>query len=318
MDKTEGMIMAAENQQAWERTTIEKVLLATVKEQRAKRRWGIFFKILFLGYLFLALWIFWPSGNKTLSTNDKAHTALIDINGEIGAEEDANADDISQALQQALKDKNTKGVILRINSPGGSAVQSVYIYDEIKRLRQKYPQTPIYAVCTDACASAAYLIASGTDKIYANPASLVGSIGVLMEGFGFVDAEKKLGIERRLITAGDHKGFFDPFSPISQTDVQFAQNMLKDIHQMFIDYVLKGRGKRLKITPDIFSGLVWTGHQALNIGLIDGYGSAGFVARDIIQQETIVDYSVKSNPLEFFAHRFGTSFHSHVQQLMGQ
>lgn len=306
----------AENQQPWERDALEKLLHSTLKEQRAKRRWGIFFKSLFWGYLFLALWIFWPSGSKTLHTSDEAHTALIDINGEIGAEEDANADDISQALQQALKDPYTKGVILRINSPGGSAVQSVYIYDEIKRLRQKYPQTPIYAVCTDACASAAYLIASSTDKIYANPASLVGSIGVLMEGFGFVDAEKKLGIERRLITAGDHKGFFDPFSPISQTDVQYAQNMLKDIHQLFIDYVLKGRGKRLKITPDIFSGLVWTGHQALTLGLIDGYGSAGYVARDIIKQETIVDYSVKSNPLELFAHRFGAYTISRVSRYL--
>jgi len=300
------------DKQAWQQATLEKLLFASLKEQRTKRRWSIFFKLLFWSYLLAILWLFWPNKTVPAITKDSGHTALIDIKGEIADEETSNADNLVAALRHAFADKHSKGLILRINSPGGSAVQAFYIYDEIMRLRTLHPHIPIYAVCSDVCASAAYLMASATDKIYANPASFVGSIGVLMEGFGFVDIQKKLGIERRLITAGEHKGFFDPFSPLAASDVQYAKTMLDDVHQQFITYVIKGRGKRLKVTPDTFSGLVWTGHQALPLGLIDGYGSAAYVAREIIKQETIVDYSVKPNPLEQFVNHFGMSFYSRI------
>ena len=256
---------------------------------------------------------------KGLSTAKikRPHTALININGPIFSSSPTNADSIATSLRAAFKDKHTQGIILRINSPGGSPVQADYVFNEILRLRAKHPKIKVYAVCTDICASGAYYIAAAADDIYANPASLVGSIGVVYNGFGFVDTLQKLGIQRRLITAGAHKGFLDPFSPLKSTEKVFAQNMLNDIHNQFIESVKKGRGKRLIITAETFSGLVWPGNQAKKMGLIDGFASAGSVARDIIKNDNIVDYTVRPNYFERIAKHFGSAISSEAVKLLG-
>ena len=232
---------------------------------------------------------------------------MVELEGVIDAKGDASAEKINNALQSAFKDKNTQGVILRINSPGGSPVQSGIINDEVGRLRRTYPNTPLYVVVEDICASGGYFVAASADKIYVNKASLVGSIGVLMDGFGFTGGMEKLGVERRLLTAGENKGFMDPFSPVDPKQQEYALDMLNDIHQQFIAVVKKGRGKRLKDSPDLFSGLVWTGQKAVELGLADGYGSVESVARDVIKAESIVDYTEKSNPVERIAKRFGAA-----------
>lgn len=291
-----------------EQKTFEKILLENLREQRARRRWGVFFKIAWLIFFILLLIAVWPDNNLGTSSGKK-HVSLVDIRGEIDDSSSADADDIISGLNKAFKDKDTQAVILRINSPGGSPVQAQTVYSQIRYLRQKYPDIKIYAVCSDLCTSAAYYIASATDDIYASPVSLVGSIGVLMDGFGFVDGMHKIGVDRRLITAGAHKGFLDPFSPLKPDELQFAQTMLEDVHQSFIKDVEQGRGSRLKTNdPNIFSGLVWTGQQALPLGLIDGLGSAQSVARDVIKNKTIVDYTVKPGYLDQLANRFGSSF----------
>ena len=235
------------------------------------------------------------------------HTALVDLDGVIDAKGDASAEKINSALGSAFKDKDTKGVILRINSPGGSPVQSGIINDEVRRLRGVYPNVPLYVVVEDICASGGYFVAASADKIYVNKASLVGSIGVLMDGFGFTGSMEKLGVERRLLTAGANKGFLDPFSPEDPKQKEYAQSMLDDIHQQFIAVVKKGRGKRLKDDPTLFSGLVSTGQKAVELGLADGYGSVESVARDVIKAENIVDYTEKSSPVERIAKRFGAA-----------
>lgn len=294
--------------QSWDQKTLEKLLFNTLKEQKSRRRWGVFFKLLVAVYFFAVLWLIWPTDNIATPGKEKPHVALVEVRGEISEDNSASADNIIESLQAAFKDKNTQGVILEINSPGGSPVQANSVYNEIHYLRKKHPDIKLYAVCSDLCASGAYYIAAAADDIYADPSSLVGSIGVLMDGFGFVDTMQKLGVQRRLLTAGDHKGFLDPFSPVKPDEQKYAQAMLESVHQQFIQSVEKGRGTRLKKDPDMFSGLVWTGAQALPLGLIDGFGDTYSVARDVIKNHTIVDYTVRPNVFEKLANRMGASF----------
>lgn len=298
--------MSENNSSGWERDVLEKVALAAVNEQRRARRWGIFFKFLAFAYLFVLLFIAMGWMGKRDRFPDK-HTALVDVSGVIGPGSNASAENIMQGLTEAFKDKRTQGVVLRINSPGGSPVQAGYINDEIKRLRAKYPEIPLYAVVEDVCASGGYYVAVAADKIYVNKASLIGSIGVLMNGFGFTGAMDKLGVERRLLAAGENKGFLDPFSPLNEEQKGHAKQMLGEIHEQFIDVVRKGRGKRLKETPDMFSGLMWVGQKSVEMGLADALGSAEQVARDVIKAEELVDFTPRENVAERLAKRFGTS-----------
>ena len=304
-------------QSSLEKSALEQLLNNSFKEQRRSRRWGIFFKLVFLIYFGFTLWLLYPSESLSTINKNKPHTALIDIKGELDSDAQSNADNIATALAGAFRDSNTRGIILRINSPGGSAVQAAYIYDEIMRLKKKYPNVKVYAVCSEECASAAYYIASAAHEIYANPATIVGSIGVLMEGFGFVNTMNKVGVERRLFTAGSHKGFLDPYSPLKPSDPAYAQQMLDIVHTQFIKAVQDGRGNRLKNNPDLFTGLAWTGRQALDMGLIDGFGSAGFVARNIIKNEIIVDYTVKPSYVDILANKIGASFAQQISSEFG-
>ncbi|MCH2221565.1 MAG: S49 family peptidase [Dechloromonas sp.] len=282
---------------------MEKLVFAALDEQRARRRWGIAFKILGFGYLFAVLVavVDWGTGAE----HQERHTAMVSLIGVIEAKGDASAENLVAALNSAFEEKNAAGVILRINSPGGSPVQAGIVNDEIRRLRTKFPDKPLYAVVEDMCASGGYYVAAAADSIYVNKASIVGSIGVLMDGFGFTGTMDKFGVERRLLTAGENKGFLDPFSPQAPQQKAHAQLLLDDIHKQFIDVVKTGRGKRLKETPDMFSGLMWTGTQSIQLGLVDGYGSVDSVARDIIKAEKVFDYSVKDNIAERFAKRLG-------------
>ncbi|MBI1421854.1 MAG: S49 family peptidase [Gammaproteobacteria bacterium] len=297
-----------QDNEKFQQDVLTKLAFASLTEQRRARRWGIFFKSLFAFYLFLVLIVMLASGtDERASFESGKHTSLVDIKGVIGAGKDASADNIITGLRDAFEDKNTVGVILRINSPGGSPVQAGYIYDEIKRLRGKYPKMKVYAVITDICASGGYYIASAADEIYADKASLVGSIGVIMNGFGFVDTLKKLGVERRLYTAGTHKGFLDPFSPEKEDEVAHVHAMLDNIHKQFIDAVKAGRGNRLKDNKDLFSGLIWTGQEGLKLGLVDGLASSSAVARDVIKAENIVNYTPRPNYWQRIADRIGAS-----------
>jgi protease-4 len=300
----------------WDRDILEKVALAAVHEQRRARRWGIFFKLLLFVYLFALLFI----GMGWFSKKDGLpgrHTALVEVRGVIAANGAASADNIIAGLQEAFKDKGTQGVILRINSPGGSPVQAGYINDEIRRLRAKYPKIPIYAVVEDICASGGYYIAVAADKIYVDKASIIGSIGVLMDGFGFTGLMDKLGIERRLLAAGENKGFLDPFSPIRESQKEYAEKMLADIHQQFISVVRQGRGKRLKETPETFSGLLWIGQKSIELGLADAMGSVDYVARDVIKAEDIVDFTPRENIAERVARKFGAAMAETLVRLAG-
>ena len=292
------------NPDNWERQVLEKLALSAVKEQRRSRHWSIFFKLLGFGYLFILLFLFLGWIGKGDAAMPGKHTALVELQGVIAPNE-ASADKIISGLQAAFKDKDTKGVILRINSPGGSPVQAGYINDEIKRLRAQHPTIPLYAVVEDICASGGYYVAVAADKIYVDKASLVGSIGVLMDGFGFTGGMEKLGVERRLLTAGANKGFLDPFSPVNPAQKAYAENMLSEIHQQFIQVVRQGRGKRLKETPDTFSGLIWTGQKSIEMGLADALGSTEYVAREVIKAENVVDYTPQDGFAERFAKRFG-------------
>src|SRR5262245_11761992 len=291
----------------WEREIVARLATAALKEQRRARLWGIFFKLLTFAYvtLILVMTVDWQA--RTDLAGGKKHTALVELNGIIAPGAEASAEKIMTGLQAAFKDKNTQGVILKINSPGGSPVQSQTIYDEMKRLRKKYPEIPLYVVVEDICASGGYFVAAGADRIYVTKSSIVGSIGVLMNGFGFTGLMDKLGIDRRLITAGENKGMLDPFSPVNPRDVEHAREMVNDIHQQFIAVVREGRGKRLKETPDMFTGLIWTGQKSIELGLADGLGTLDSVARDVIKAEEIVDFSRKENFAEKFARRFGVA-----------
>ena len=296
-----------ENNGQWEREVITKLATAALKEQRRSRLWGIFFKLLTFAYITFVLVMFVDWEGRADMSGGKKHTAMVELNGTIAPGSDASAERVTAALQAAFKDKNTQGVVLRINSPGGSPVQSQSIYDEMRRLRKKYPEIPLYAVVEDICASGGYFVAAGADRIYVGKASIVGSIGVLMNGFGFTGLMEKLGVERRLITAGENKAMLDPFSPLDEKDKQHVQALMKDVHEQFIGVVREGRGTRLKETPEIFSGLIWTGQKSVELGLADGIGSLESVARDVVKAEDIVDYTQKENIAEKFARRFGAS-----------
>lgn len=301
----------------WQQDLINRLAFASLKEQRAARRWGIFFKLLMFVYLALILYLYTPDLKMEAETGAK-HTALVELKGVIADDKEASADNIVTGLRDAFKNKNSAGVILRINSPGGSPVQAGYINDEIKRLRKEYPDKQLYAVITDICASGGYYVASAADRIYADKASLVGSIGVRMGGFGFVEAMDKLGVERRLLTAGEHKGFLDPFQPVNPEDIQQVQSMLDDIHQQFIDVVKSGRGERLNTdAPNLFSGYVWTGEQSLDLGLVDELASASYVAREVIGAKTIVDYTPSEEWFERFSKKLGTSIGLGIGQVLG-
>jgi len=291
----------------WERRVLEQLASEGLREQRLARRWGIFFKLLTLGLLFLAV----LAALGTLAGSEKICldkcTGVVNIQGALETSSRASAENVIAGLQAAFKNKGTRGVVLRINSPGGSPVQAGEINDEIRRLRAKYPNTPIYAVVEEICASGAYYVAVATERIYVDKASLIGSIGVILDGFGFVGTMDKLGIERRALTAGENKAFLDPFLPLSQTQKQYAQQMLDEVHQQFIAAVKEGRGDRLKDSRDIFSGLVWNGKRGVELGLADALGSVEYVARDIIKAEELVDFTPQENIAERVARKFGAT-----------
>jgi protease-4 len=301
-----------ENGGQWERELVTRLAMAALKEQRRARLWGIFFKLLTFAYVSLLLIMLVDWEGRADMAGGKKHTAMVEVSGLIGPGTDASAEKVTLALQAAFKDKNTQGVVVRINSPGGSPVQAQTIYDEMRRLRKKYPDIPLYAVVEDICASGGYFVAVGADRIYVAKSSLVGSIGVLMNGFGFTGLMDKLGIERRLITAGENKGMLDPFSPAAEKDVQHAKQMMGEIHEQFISVVREGRGTRLKESPELFSGLVWTGQKSIDLGLADAIGSLEFVAREVVKAEEIVDFTQKESIAEKVAKRFGAGAASAV------
>lgn len=292
----------------WERELLERFAFASLKEQRAARRWGIFFKLLFAGYLVVALVLVRLDMRGVGPRIDADEiTAVVDLEGVIAAKTPASADNVVKGLRRAFEHDKTKGVILRINSPGGSPVQSGYINDEMHRLREAHPDIPLYAVIQDVGASGGYYVAVGAEEIYADKASIIGSIGVRMGGFGFVEAMDELGIERRLITAGENKAFLDPFSPVKEAHVEHISGVLAEVHDQFINTVRRGRGEKLVENDALFSGYVWTGEGGLELGLVDGLGSAGYVARDVIGAETIVDFTPQRNVLDRLARSVGSS-----------
>ncbi|WP_333874069.1 signal peptide peptidase SppA [Methylobacter sp.] len=293
----------------WEREVIEKLALSAITEQTRARRWSIFFKSLMFAYLVALLGMaMYPKFSQNIGGNNKDHTAVVDVVGMIAEGKDANADSIIESLRNAVKDKHTKGIILHANSPGGSPVQSSYVYEEIKKIKKEHPDLPIYAVVSDICASGCYFIVSASDKIFVNPSSLVGSIGVLMDGFGFVDVMQKLGVERRLFTAGAHKAMLDPFSPSKEDETHYIQSLLNQVHQQFIGAVKAGRGDRLKENPDMFSGLVWTGEEGVKLGIVDGVGNQDYVAKELIGAETLVDFTRQEQLFDKIAGKLGASF----------
>ncbi|WP_396586312.1 signal peptide peptidase SppA [Bermanella sp. R86510] len=296
---------------------IEKVVMNMNVEQRRSRRWGIFFKLLTFVYLFVAIALFMPSDvDSAKITASGEYTAMVEVRGVIADGEEASADNIVTGLRNAFEAEGSKAVVLRINSPGGSPVQSGYVYDEIMRLKSLH-EKPVYAVISDVGASGAYYIAAAADEIYADKASLVGSIGVVGSGFGFVDAMKKLGVERRQFTAGEHKAFLDPFSPLDKEEKEFWEGVLGTTHKQFIEQVEKGRGDRLVDSDKLYSGLVWTGEQSLGLGLVDGLGSTSYVARELIGAEQIVDFTPKPTPFEALVGRFGTQIGKGIATSLG-
>jgi protease-4 len=300
----------------WHRDLVNRLAFAAVNEQRRARRWSIFFKILLALYLLLILFLYLPTDWSDLSKVSEKHTALVNLKGVISDSTEASADKVITGLRNAFEDENTAGVILRANSPGGSPVQSAYIYDEIRRLRELYPDTPLYAVITDICASGCYYVASAADDIYVDKSSIVGSIGVRMDSFGFVETMEKLGIERRLYTAGKSKGFLDPFTPSKPSDVEHVKVLLESIHTQFINSVKTGRGDRLKEDSELFTGLVWTGEESLSMGLADEFGSSGYVAREVIGEEEIVEFTEKPDLLERLSERIGVAMAKGMSELL--
>lgn len=291
--------------EGWERKLIQELALSTIREKRAARRWSIFFRLVGLAIFALVVLLWTGLWDPIEEVAGGSHTALIDVEGVIQSKGESSAEAIAAGLQAAFADSNTAGVVLRINSPGGSPVQAGIVYDEIRRLRAQHPDIPVYAVVEEVCASGGYYVAAAADRIYVDKASLVGSIGVLIDSFGFVGTMDKLGVERRLITAGSNKGFLDSFSPLAERDREHVQSMLDEIHAQFVAAVRTGRGDRLKEDPDTFSGLVWTGARSVEMGLADGIGSLDSVARDVIKAERIVDFSRKQNLAERLATRVG-------------
>lgn len=299
--------MPAPDDPQWERALINRMAAEFLRDQRRSRRWGLIFRFALLAYLLLLAAAFVADGLGDSMASAGEHTAMVEVEGLIAPDAKASADRIVTGLRKAFEADNAKGIILRINSPGGSPVQSGYVYDEIRRLREKHPETPVYAVASDVCASGAYYIASAAQEIYVDRATLIGSIGVRLDSFGFQRALDELGIERRLLTAGEHKAILDPFSEFDEWDREFLQGLLDNLHQQFITAVKEGRGERLQGGEELFSGLFWTGEQSVELGLSDGLGSAGAVARDVIGAEEIVDYTKKRDLLERFAERVGTA-----------
>ena len=303
----------------FEQGLVNAIAREFLREQRTARRWGVFFKLLLALYLFSFLLIY-VAGELDMKGTDLPggrHTALVDVEGVIASDSEASADNIVAGLRDAFEDGKTAGVIVRINSPGGSPVQAGYINDEILRLRKKYPDIPLYAVISDMCASGGYYIASAADRIYADKASIVGSIGVIVAGFGFVEALQKLGIERRVLHAGENKSLMDPFTPLREEEVKHMDGLLQNVYGQFVEVVKKGRGNRLKDDPALFSGLIWTGEQSLQMGLVDGLGSAGYVAREIIGAEDIVDFTHRESYLDRFARRIGSAAAQRLQSVDG-
>ncbi len=290
---------------SWERKVIEDLAFAALKEQRRSRRWGYVFKGFVLLYLVAIFILALPKDHESSITTK--HTALVEVQGVIASDSEANADTIVTGIRKAFDNQQAQALILRLNTPGGSPVQAGVINDEIKRLKQTRPDFPVYAVIQDICASGGYYIAVAADEIYADKASIVGSIGVRMDSFGFEKAIEKLGVERRLLTAGEHKGFLDPFLPAQADDIEHIQSMLDNIHQQFIDVVKQGRGDKLANDPKLFSGLIWSGEQALPLGLIDGLASTSKVARDIVGAEEVIDYTPHPSYLERVAGQLGAS-----------
>jgi protease IV len=298
----------------WERDALERLARAALDEQRRARRWSIFFKSLTFVYLFVLLFVALGLFGGRDGGLPGRHTAVVELNGVIAADSQASADRINSSLQDAFKDTNTVGVVLRVNSPGGSPVQANQISQEMRRLRGLHPKVPLYVVVDDICASGGYYVAAAADKIYVDQASIVGSIGVLMDGFGLTGTMEKLGVERRLLTAGANKGFLDPFSPVVPEQREYALKLLNEIHRQFIDTVKQGRGARLKESPELYSGLIWSGRKSIELGLADELGSLDYVAREVIKAETIVDFTTRESVVERFARRFGASM---AQTLIG-
>ncbi len=299
----------SERRPGWERSVIEKLATESIREQRRSRRWGIFFKLLGFAYVATALLLAFGKGMFSSPFEEsKSHTAIIDVSGPIAAGKDASADRIIAGVKAAFEHENTAGVILRINSPGGSPVQSGRVFDEVRRLRAEHEDIPLYAVIEDLCASGGYYIAAAADKIFADKGSLVGSIGVRSGGFGFEGTLEKLGVERRLITSGNNKAFLDPFSPLKTEEVAHMETLLADIHEQFKSAVREGRGDALDDDPDIFSGLIWTGEQAVENGLVDAIGSEMSVARDIFDAEKLVNFTPVDGLLSQFTDNMGVRF----------
>ena len=311
--KSDSELENSESSDRPEWKILEKLALSSLVEQRRARRWGVVFKSLTFLYLFVVLLMFLPLKGGSLKSESEEHVALVSLNGLIAAESEANANTVVTGLRNAFEAENSAGVILAINSPGGSPVQSGYINDEIYRLKELHPEKKIYAVIADLGASGGYYVASAADEIYADKASLVGSIGVISAGFGFNEMMEKIGIDRRIYSSGQSKAFLDAFSAEKEADKEFWQSVLKITHGQFIDVVKKGRGSKLLDDEEIFSGLIWSGEQAIEKGLVDGLGSVGKVARDVIGVEEIRDYSVKPNPFDSFSKRFGMSIKAALQ-----
>lgn len=297
----------------WERDIIEKMLFESIKEQKRSRRWRIFFRLVFLAIILFIIYLLVDNTTTII----KPHTAIIRIDGTISDDSKASADNILRGLHDAFDDSNTKGIILKINSPGGTPVQANIVFEEIIRLRKLHPKIKVYAVCKDLCASGAYYIAAAADEIYADKASIVGSIGVLMDGFGFVDTLEKVGVTRRVYTSGSEKAFLDPFSPAKESDIKYVQVMLDLIHQQFINAVKEGRGSRLKENDLMFSGLVWTGQQAIELGLIDGFGTADYIAKHVINEENLVDFTAYGDLIQRFTDNFSTQFSRSIGTMLG-
>lgn len=305
-DASQPPSVSATGKEGWEREVLERLAFASLREQRAARRWRIFFRLLTLAVVVLGFWMAFGSVSRETQPRGP-HTALIEIDGTIEAGASGSADVVIPALNEAFSDNGSVGVILRINSPGGSPVQAGLINDEITRLRATYPNKPLYVVVDEVCASGGYYVAAAADKIFVNKASIVGSIGVMIGSFGLTGAMEKLGVERRLLTAGENKGFLDPFSPLNEQHRQYAKDMLAEVHQQFIDVVKRGRGDRLKEAPEIFSGLFWSGERAVNLGLADGFGSIDSVARDVLKAEEVVNYTQREALSEQLLRRLGGS-----------
>jgi protease-4 len=297
-------------------TVLAEVAGELLRDRRAERRWRVAFRLAWLGIALALLWLVFVQRNAVPSPSGP-HTALVEVRGEIAPDSEASAENINAALKSAFEDAGAKAIVLRINSPGGSPVQAGLVNDELRRLKALHKKK-VYAVVEEICASGAYYIAAAADEVYVDKASLVGSIGVLIDGFGFVGTLEKLGVERRLLTAGENKGMLDPFSPQNAEHRAYAQAMIDQIHRQFITVVKEGRGARLKETPQTFSGLFWNGEEAVKMGLADKFGSLDFVAREVVQAEEVIDYTPKENLAERFARRFGAAAGASVVRALRQ